>query len=65
MNKTAQSRPCTTCYAPQRQAVTEAFTDSASAFRRHTQLVQAGLAPSLCMRRDGIRYVCHLCKTGA
>lgn len=59
MKKQAQTRPCGSCSQPHSGLVTEAFTDSISAFRRHAQLVQVGCAPSLCMRRDGTRYVCH------
>ncbi|MGE5492535.1 MAG: hypothetical protein ACM31P_14735 [Actinomycetota bacterium] len=60
MKKQNQTRPCGACLQPGNPVITEAFVDNGSAFKRHAQLVAAGCAPSLCMRRDGTRYVCHL-----
>lgn len=57
------ARPCSACHGPRTGVITETFTDDASAFRRHAQLVQSGRAPSLCMQRDGTRNVCHLAET--
>lgn len=65
MKKQVQARPCASCLRPGSPVVTEAFADDGSAFRRHAQLVAAGSAPSLCMRRDGTRYVCHFDRNAA
>jgi hypothetical protein len=59
MQKTAQRRPCGSCLQPGSPVISERFPDNGSAFVRHAQLVRAGSAPSLCMRRDGSCYVCH------
>lgn len=57
------ARPCSACYGARTGVITETFLDDASAFRRHTELVDGGLAPSLCIRRDGTRNVCHFIET--
>lgn len=60
-----QQRPCGSCTSRPKHLKTEVFTDSASAFRRHAELVAVGLSPSFCRGRDGHSNVCHLAKDGS
>lgn len=60
MTQPAQQRPCGYCLRPGSPVISQSFSEKGIAFRRHAELVETGSAPSMCMRRDGTCYVCHL-----